>query len=274
LTRKNTQVFRLEPPDPRLDLYRSTSDAELLRRHGLFVAEGRLVVERVLQSGRYEAVSALLNDAALAAVGPVFESCAPDVPVYCIETPAFEQVTGFNIHRGCLALVRRPAPLDWREAIGSSRLIVVLEGVTNADNVGGVFRNAAAFGAGAVLLSPTCCDPLYRKAVRTSVGAVLSVPFARLTPWLAGLSELRQAGFSLAAFTPREPAHTLMEISNALTHKNALIFGSEAAGLSEGAAHFADVRVRIPMTPAIDSLNVAVATGVALYVLTAQRRAS
>ena len=162
-------VLHTESSDPRLEPYRSLSDAKLLLSHGLFVAEGRLVVQRVLESARYEVVSAMVNRASLDALEPLFDSRAPDVPVYCVDTGAFEQITGFNIHRGCLALVRRPAALDWREAVGNSRLIVVLEGVTNADNVGGVFRNAAAFGADAVVLSSSCCDPLYRKAIRTSM---------------------------------------------------------------------------------------------------------
>jgi tRNA G18 (ribose-2'-O)-methylase SpoU len=251
--------------DSRLGLYRSLSDGELLRRHGLFIAEGRLVVERVIESGRYELVSALLNDASLAALLPLFEARAPGVPLFQMDAQGFEQVTGFNIHRGCLALVRRPAPLDWRQAVGRSRVIVVLEAVSNADNVGGVFRTAAAFGAGAVLLSPTSCDPLYRKAVRTSMGAVLNVPFARLNPWPGGLEELSGLGFRVAALTPSGPSVTLAEFAGSrYGDPVALVVGSEGRGLTPEARAGAATAVRIPMADGVDSLNLVVATGIAL----------
>jgi tRNA G18 (ribose-2'-O)-methylase SpoU len=240
------------------------SDAELLRRHGLFVAEGRLVVERVLQSGRYEVVSALMNDASLAALGPQFESTAPDVPLYRIHTREFEQVTGFNMHRGCLALVRRPAPLEWRAAVGDSRLIVVLEGVTNADNVGGVFRNAAAFGAGAILLSPTCCDPLYRKAIRTSMGSALTVPFATIDRWPDAVVDLRDMGFCVVALTPSRPSCTLAQLVRNPPSRVALVIGSEGSGLSAGALATSSLTVGIPMAPGVDSVNLVVASGIAL----------
>jgi tRNA G18 (ribose-2'-O)-methylase SpoU len=149
--------------------------------------------------------------------------------------------------------------------VDSARLILVLEGVTNADNVGAVFRNAAAFGAGAVLLSPTCCDPLYRKAIRTSMGHVLRVPFARAEPWPDSLIDLRSAGFTVAALSPRGTAITLDAF--AATHRDkpvALLVGSEATGLTDAAAQVAHLQVRIPMAPGVDSLNLAVATGIAL----------
>jgi tRNA G18 (ribose-2'-O)-methylase SpoU len=251
--------------DSRCGLYRSLSDGNLLRRHGLFVAEGRLVVERVIETGRYEIVSALLNDASLAALLPLFESRAPGVPLFRMDARGFEQFTGFNIHRGCLALVRRPAPLDWRQAVGRSRVIVALEAVTNADNVGGVFRNAAAFGAGAVLLSPTSCDPLYRKAVRTSMGAVMNVPFARLDSWPGELVELSGLGFCVAALTPSRPSVTLEEFAISRSGKPlVLVVGSEGPGLTPEACACAGTAVRIPMADGVDSLNLVVATGIAL----------
>ncbi len=258
-------VIAVEPSDPRVDPYRSLSDADLLRDRGLFVAEGRLVVERVLRSGRYRLVSALMNAASVSALGPLLDAVAPDVPVFRIGTSAFESITGYNMHRGCLALVNRPATMTWEEAVGDSRLVVVLEGITDADNVGGVFRNAAAFGAGAVLLSPTCCDPLYRKAVRTSMGAVLTVPFARVEPWADELPRLRAAGFAVVALTPNEPAIRLDAfVRTAAAPRVALMAGTEGAGLTTAAEAAAEYRVRIPIRDRVDSLNVSVAVAVAL----------
>ena len=254
-----------DPNDPRIAPYRNLGDAVLLRGRGLFVAEGRLVVERVLADGRYTIDSVLLNAASLEALRPGLESAATDLTVFECPTTAFEAITGFDIHRGCLALVRRPPAMRWPDAVGSSRLIVVLEGVTNADNVGGVFRNAAAFGAGAVLLSPTCCDPLYRKAIRTSMGHALRVPFARLDPWPDALCELRASGFTMAALSPREPSVPLDTFAAAhAASRVALLVGTEGPGLSGAAERLADVRVRIPISPEVDSLNLAVATGIAL----------
>jgi tRNA G18 (ribose-2'-O)-methylase SpoU len=144
---------------------------------------------------------------------------------------------------------------------------VILEGVSNADNVGGVFRNAAAFGA-SVLLSPACCDPLYRKAIRTSMGAVLRVPFAWLDEWPAALAEVRAAGFTMAALTLREPAETLRLFARrSRIGRLAWLVGTEGAGLSDAVEAAADHRVQIPISRAVDSLNVAVAVGIALHAL-------
>jgi tRNA G18 (ribose-2'-O)-methylase SpoU len=256
-------VTRLD--DPRLSDYVQLRDAELLRQRGLFVAEGRFVVERVLADARYDVESLLLNAASYAALAPQLEARASSAPVFVCETSDFQAITGFHFHRGCLAMVRRPPALSWRDAVGDARLVVVLEGVTNADNVGGVFRNAAAFGAGAVLLSPTCCDPLYRKAVRTSVGHVLSVPFARVEPWPDALKELHDAGFTLAALSPREPAALLDEfVASRAESRVALLVGTEGDGVSDALARRAGIAVRIPMRPGVDSLNLSVACGVAL----------
>ena len=177
----------------------------------------------------------------------------------------FRAVTGFEIHRGCLALAERPAALAPCEILRDARTIVILEGVTNADNVGGVFRNVAAFGADAVMLSPTCCDPLYRKAIRTSMAATLRVPFATITDWPSGLSDVRATGFTLVALTPRRTSQTIdafLEPGRPL--RVALLVGTEGAGLSELAEGAADARVRIPTTTMVDSLNLAVATGIVL----------
>jgi tRNA G18 (ribose-2'-O)-methylase SpoU len=146
---------------------------------------------------------------------------------------------------------------------GAASLVLVLDGVTDADNVGSAFRNAAAFGAGGVVLSPTCCDPLYRKAIRTSMGAVLGVPYARSEHWPEDLARLKALGFRVMALTPRADAVDLRTCERG--GRTALLVGSEGPGLSEEAESLADVRVRIPMRRGIDSLNLAAAAGIALY---------
>lgn len=245
-------------------------DPELLRRRGLFVAEGRLVVERLLDAvdGGYRVTSLLLNHASLASLEHRL-SHLPGVPVYVCTTDELASVVGFNLHRGCLALAERPANRDPTVVVKQSQIVLVLEGVADADNVGSAFRNAAAFGAGAVLLSPTCCDPLYRKAIRTSMGSVLRVPYARLDHWPHDLAALKDEGFAVVALTPREHATDLAACPRrAPGQKIALLVGSEGAGLTAEAEALADMCVRIPMHPVVDSLNLATATGIALYHLT------
>ena len=156
--------------------------------------------------------------------------------------------------------------VEERAAVGSRATFVVLEGITNADNVGGVFRNAAAFGADAVVLSSTCCDPLYRKAIRTSMAATLRVPYARAERWPGDLDQLRGHGFSIVALTPREPSITLDELAQGpRPPKIAWLVGTEGEGLTAAAASLADHQVRIPIAPDVDSLNLAVAVGISLY---------
>jgi tRNA G18 (ribose-2'-O)-methylase SpoU len=252
------------PADPRLATFRSLSDAELLRRDGLFVAEGRLVVRRVIDD-RFVLHSVLMNETNYRALADALVAVSPDVPVFVCDTHDFEDITGFNLHRGCLALVRRPAAVASCEILRSARTLVVLEGVANADNVGGVFRNAAAFGVDGVLLSPTCCDPFYRKAIRTSMAATIRVPFARLNEWPAGLADVRATGFTLVALSPGQSSMTLDEFARLeKPARMALLLGTEGDGLSEAALSASDVSIRIPMSGLVDSLNLAVACGIAL----------
>ena len=203
----------------------------------------------MIDDPRYAIRSLLVNDAALRDLGPAVDAVDPAVPIYVCATEDFLGITGIDIHRGCLALVAHPGALSVAEALAGVTTAIVLEGVTNPDNVGGVFRNAAAFGAGAVILSPTCCDPLYRKAIRTSMAAVLLTPrepSQSIDQWLAG--QARRAGQAERA-------------------RIALLVGTEGAGLSADADAAADVRVRIAMSDAVDSLNLAVAVGIALFAL-------
>jgi tRNA G18 (ribose-2'-O)-methylase SpoU len=256
--------------DPRVAGYRGLRDGELVRSRGLFVAEGRLVVRRLVQDGRYDLQSVLVNEAALRDLESTIAALDADVPIFICEAEELAGIAGYDVHRGCLALVhRRPdAPAD--ELIASAQTLVILEAVSNADNVGGVFRNAAAFSAGGVLLSPTCCDPLYRKAIRTSMGATLRVPFARADAedWPGVLTRVRAAGFTIVALTPREPSETLEAFARRpRAPRLALIVGAEGAGLTPAVEAVADYRVRIPISDGVDSLNLATAAGIALHAL-------
>jgi tRNA G18 (ribose-2'-O)-methylase SpoU len=253
--------------DARAAAYRDMTDGELLRRRGVFVAEGRLVVRRLIEDRHYTIESLLLNDSSHRDLEPTLATLDPAVPVLVCRPEAFAQLTGYNIHRGCLALVRRPPPTAAASLIASAARLVVLDGVTNADNVGGVFRNAAAFDTDGVLLSPTTCDPLYRKAIRTSMAAALQVPFARAAPgeWDTVVADLRAAGFTVVALTPREPSEPLdLFAARPRPRRMALLIGAEGAGLSAALESAADHRVRIPISSRVDSLNLAVAAGIAL----------
>lgn len=257
--------------DPRVDAYRGVRDAELMRVRGLFVAEGRLVVRRAIDDSRYKIASVLVNDAALRDMTPAFQALEADVPVFVCNGEALAGIAGYDVHRGCLALVHRPAVSTIDEVLhAAAQTLVVLEGVSNADNVGSVFRNAAALGVSGVILSPACCDPLYRKAIRTSMGAVLGLPFARAAAeeWPFALARIRTAGFMLVALTPREPSETLdVFAARPRSARVALIVGTEGAGLSTAVESVADHRVRIPISGQVDSLNLAMAVGIALYAL-------
>jgi len=255
-------VIRIDSfDDPRLKDYRGVSDAELLRRRNLFVAEGRLVVGRVLQSG-HRVASVLLNEASRRALEDSLSRLPDDVPAYICETDQFASLTGFNLHRGCLALAERPTDRAPDQVMHGRERLLILEGVTDADNVGSAFRNAAAFGAH-VLLSPTCCDPLYRKAIRTSMGRVLGTPFARLNNWPGDLAGVKAHGFTIVALTPR--AHAV-ELSRCARHQRvALLVGTEGPGLTTAAEQMADVCARIQIAEGVDSLNLATAAGIALH---------
>jgi tRNA G18 (ribose-2'-O)-methylase SpoU len=259
----------LTADDSRVADYRGLSDPDLLRSRKLFIAEGRTVVTRLIEDGQWTVRSVLVSDAARRDLEPVLAAIAARVPILVCETRFFLGMTGHDIHRGCLALIERPPPVPLEPVLAAARLAVVLEGVGNADNVGGVFRNATAFGVDVVMLSPTCCDPLYRKAIRTSMGASLRVPFVQLDEWPGALLHIRAAGFKLVALTPRRPSEPLETFASRLQPpKLALLVGSEGQGLTAAVESAADDRVRIPIARGVDSLNLAVATGIALECLT------
>jgi tRNA G18 (ribose-2'-O)-methylase SpoU len=251
--------------DSRLDDYRNIPDAELIRTRGLFVAEGRLVVRRLAERSRFVPKSLLLTPAALGDLNDVIAHVS--APVFVVTQETMNEVAGLNFHRGCLAVGLRPPPPAWQDIVKDAHLVIVVERITNADNMGSIFRNAAAFGAQAVLFDSLSVDPLYRKAIRTSMGAVLQLPFAAMTAWPEDLEKLRKMGFTTIALTPAEDALPIGEAFMNRGPRAALLVGHEGAGLSDHAFHHADVRARIPMPGGIDSLNVATAAAIALYEL-------
>jgi len=260
--------------DPRVQDYRAVREPELVRRRGLFIAEGRLVVGRLLALPRSTIRSILVSEAGLAALREQAADgldARPDLPLYLAAPDVIDAIGGFHFHRGCLAIAERPPALDAGALIAAAapgRPLVVLEAIAQADNVGSILRNAQAFGAAGVLLDPASVDPLYRKALRTAMGAALVVPWARLEPWPDALAQLRHAGMVVAALTPRATAQPLDGFVAANADRAvALLVGAEGPGLLDATLALADVPVRIPMAPGADSVNVATATGIALHAL-------
>lgn len=253
----------------RVAAYRHIADPDQLLDLGLFVAEGRLVVRRLIDLRHWAIESILLTQPAAESLADMLPRT--DAPIYLADQAVMNGIAGFNIHRGCLALVRRPAtPTLDRIAAGPLARVLVLEGVNNPDNVGGLFRSAAAFGIELVVLGPNSGDPLYRKAIRTSMGATLSIPFVQAAQWPGAIRDLRVEGFTVIALTPALPAPPLEEI---FPHaKLALLVGSEGAGLTEAAMRAATLRIRIPTTAGVDSLNVTTAASIAMYHCFAEKR--
>ncbi|MFC8383046.1 TrmH family RNA methyltransferase [Nocardia sp. NPDC057272] len=253
-----------DPTDPRVDDFRDLSNADrrpdLPGRKGLVIAEGVVVVQRMLDSR--------FTPSALLGVGKRFETLAGDLadrdlPYYRASAEVMAEVVGFHLNRGVLAVAPRPAELTVDEVLDGARTVAVLEGVNDHENLGSMFRNAAGLGADAVLFGDRCADPLYRRAVRVSMGHVLRVPFAQLPQWPASLNLVRNKGFQIIALTPNPAAANL---ATAMTgEKVALLLGAEGPGLTEEAMRATDVRARIPMSPGTDSLNVATAAAMAFY---------
>ncbi|MEU8139962.1 TrmH family RNA methyltransferase [Streptodolium elevatio] len=266
--------------DPRLTDYTNLTDVELRRRRepaeGLFMAEGDKVIRRSLDTG-HPLRSMLLTERWLDTMADVVALAAESgAPVYVAAPEIVERVTGYHVHRGALASMQRkplPEPAELLGLTGPSATagqtgpgrIAVFEGFVDHANLGAAFRSAAALGIGAILLSPDCADPLYRRAVKVSMGAVFSVPYARFAEWPSGLAVLRDAGYRVLAMTPDERAKPLDELPPEQFERCALVLGSEGHGLSRGALDAAHEWVRIPMAAGIDSLNVAAASAVVFY---------
>ena len=262
-----------DPADERLADYTRLTDASLRTHleaaHGLFIAEGTKVITRAVAAG-YPVRSVLLGKSRLADL-PALAEAAAQAPVYVVPDEVAESLTGYRVHRGALAsLARKPLP-EVAAVINGARRIVVLEDLVDHGNVGAIFRCAAALGVDAIVLSPRCADPLYRRSVKVSMGAVFAIPYARMAGWFDALAELKSAGFRTLALTPDEGA---APISDALRDAGrvALLLGTEGNGLSGRWLHEADAAVRIPMNPAartagVDSLNVVAATAIACHLL-------
>jgi tRNA G18 (ribose-2'-O)-methylase SpoU len=252
--------------DPRIAVYADVGHPDRLRAAGRFVAEGRLVVRRLVESRRFEVESVLVTPAALRDMADVLETGG--WPIFVVSPSILQQLTGFDFHRGCLALAQRSGALGVG-FFATARRLLALEAIGNPDNVGGLFRVAAAFAVDGMALSPACGDPFYRKAVRTSMGAVLRVPFAIAQRWPEDLESLRAAGLQLVALTPEARAEPLREFVATVEPGARLILmcGAEGAGLTPEALRMADRRVRIPIAPDVDSLNVVVAAGIVLSAL-------
>jgi len=276
-TGKVTGVIEVtDPADPRLADYVSLTDADLRisleARHGLFVAEGDKVIRRALAAG-YPVRSMLLTAAGLARLAAL--AGAVTAPVYLVSDEVARRLTGYRVHRGALAAVARPSLPEVSQVVATARRVVVLEDLVDHGNVGAVFRCAAAFGADAVILSPRCADPLYRRAVKVSMGAVFAVRYARMTDWYGGLGQLRTAGFRLLALTPDQsatPIGTALPARAGPADRVALLLGCEGDGLSGRWMREADEAVCIPMSPAamacgVDSLNVVAAAAIACHAL-------
>lgn len=249
--------------DPRLVVFANLKDNQAASRHGVFIAESELVVRQVLEAG-WRVRSVLVTATKAQAMAEVLG----DAAVLVASQELIERVAGFHVHRGVLAAVERGAVREWREVARKAPAAIVTEGMSNHDNVGGVFRLASCLlPAGAcVLQSPTCCDPLYRKAVRVSMGHVLRVPFATMDPFVEGLRELAEMGFATVAMTPGAGAEDVREVARRVAGTRvALVLGAEGPGLTEEAMEACTVRARIPMRAGVDSLNVVTAAAVGAW---------
>lgn len=255
-----------DPADDRIADYRALTDVELRTRweppHGLFIAEGELVLRRAIQAG-YEPRSFLVETKRVGQLSDL----AGAASVYAGDPDVLEQITGFHVHRGVLASFRRKPAVTAAEVLRNARRAVILEDINNHTNIGAIFRGVAALGMDAVLLSPTCADPLYRRSVRVSMGEVFAIPYATLEPWPQGLETVREAGFCVLAMTPDATAIPIQRLTPQQRSKTALLMGAEGPGLSAQALNASDVRVKIPMRRGVDSLNVAAATAVACWEL-------
>ena len=262
--------------DPRIADYRNLKDKHLLAERGRFIVEGRVNLTVLLERSSFTPDSIFLSDRTHGSMQAELADLAPRCPVYVAGQSVLDQIVGFPIHRGCLAACSRGISVDPMTLVGellaseSAPRIVVLEGILNLDNVGGIFRNAMGLGGRAILLCPRTVDPLYRKAIRTSMGGSLVVPFARAVDLAELLDELRAAGFEVLALDPAEEGVDLDDLVASEIGPAALLLGTEGAGLSETALARVDRRVRIAMEPGVDSLNVSVAAGIALHRLRVQ----
>ncbi|NHA68956.1 TrmH family RNA methyltransferase [Phycicoccus flavus] len=260
-----------DPRDPRLEDYVGLTDVALRRRlepaGGLYVAESEKVIRRALGAGHRPRSFLMARRWLTDLADVVADAEAAGVPVYVGEHDVIERLTGFHLHRGALAAMHRPTLPSLADVLDGARRVLVLEDVVDHTNVGAVFRSAAALGTDAVLVTPRCADPLYRRSVRVSMGTVFQVPWTRVDPWPAGIEALRALGFHVAALALAHDAVGLDALAADPPERLALVLGTEGDGLSRRTVAGVDTVVRIPMAGGVDSLNVAAAGAVAAWAL-------
>ena len=272
-----------DPGDERVRDYFTLTDVKLRARlepeRGLYLAESEKVIRRALGAG-HRPRSFLMGQRWVTDLSDLVETAeSQGVPVYVAQADVIEAMTGFHLHRGALASMHRPplvAPEELlRNALrGKTSRIVVLEDIVDHTNMGAVFRSCAALGVDAVLITPRCADPLYRRSVRVSMGTVFQVPWTRIDPWPGGIQMLRDHGFSVAAFALGDGAISLDELAADQPDRLAIVFGTEGDGLSRLAVKGADLVVKIPMAGGVDSLNIASASAVGIWALRPPRQPS
>jgi len=260
-----------DPGDPRVSDYFTLTDVALRTKvepeRGLYLAESEKVIRRALAAG-HRPRSFLMAQRWLTDLSDLVAQAESDgVPVYFAQHPVIEAMTGFHLHRGALASMHRPALLAPQVLLKNASRVVILEDIVDHTNVGAVFRSAAALGVDAVLITPRCADPLYRRAVRVSMGTVFQVPWTRIDRWPDGVQVLREHGFTVAAFALGDGAISLDDLAANQPDRLAMIFGTEGDGLSRLAVKGADLVVKIPMAGGVDSLNMAAASAVAIWAL-------
>jgi tRNA G18 (ribose-2'-O)-methylase SpoU len=252
--------------DERLTDYRDLTDVALRTKiegpHGLFIAEGARVIERAIATG-YRLRSVVMTRDWLERTAPSL--VGSDATVYVAPEPVLHALTGFHVHRGALASVHRKPLPDLDTLLAGARRIALVENLVNHTNLGAIFRSATALGIEAVVLSPSSADPLYRRSVRVSMGAVFTLPYARAVSWPADVRRIHDAGFTVAALTPATDAVSLDDVDVTALERLAVMIGTEGDGLSPAAVAAADLAIRIPMSPGVDSLNVAAAASVAFW---------
>jgi len=261
-------VIRVDDPaDPRLADYRGLTDVALRRRlepeRGLYMAEGAKVIGRALAAA-HRPRSVLVSERWLDSVAPLVPA---ETPVYAAHEALLEDVTGFQVHRGALAAMQRPELPALADLVRDARRVVVLEGIVDHTNVGAIFRSAAGIGADAVVVAPTCADPLYRRSVKVSMGTVFQVPWTRAESWPGALDELRGLGFQVGGLALTDDAVDLDDFAARAGERVALVMGAEGDGLTRSALAHVDEAVVIPMHGGVDSLNVAAASAVAMWAL-------
>ena len=263
----NSVIFINDIADKRLGAYLNIKERDLTGRQSRFIAEGKVVLRVLLNSSHFEAESLLITGNKLAGMQDILSLCPSHVPVYSVSSSDMDQIAGFNVHRGVLAVGKRKNQNNINDIIQNlpeNGLIVILCGISNHDNIGSVFRNAAAFEASCILLDDTCCDPLYRKAIRVSVGATLQIPYVQNGNIDDIVKTVAEAGINLIALSP-QGTHSLYELP--VSGRTSLLLGTEGEGLPKHLLSSLQT-ARIPMSGNFDSLNVATASGIALSCLT------